>query len=134
MTQTRCALPQGHHLTRPTLNPIIPDRFPVPREPHLTGTEAIPVFTCHSDGSQIPELSSHHISTCPAIKSLASLCHQSLQETLFSKVHSTSYRFCLRSSQGTYVSQVFVCVCVSVPVLCVYMCDYIFAFVHVCVC
>ena len=101
VTQTRCALPRGHHLTRATLNPIIPDRLLVPRDPQLTGTEAIHMFTCHSDCSQIPELSSHHASTCHSIKPLASLCYQSLQETLFSKVYSTSYRFCLRSSQGT---------------------------------
>jgi hypothetical protein len=50
LTQTRCVLPQGHHLTMPTPNPIIPDRLPVPGHPHLTDTEAVLMFTCHSDG------------------------------------------------------------------------------------
>ena len=150
LTQTRCALPQQHHLTRPTLYPIIPGRLPVPREPHLTGPEAIRVFPCHSDGSQIPEMSSPHLSSHPAINPLASLCHQSFQETPFSKLHSTSYTFCLRSSQGTDVWHM----CLSVPAclfqccvctcMIIYMrlCTYVYAHVsvpacvhvHVCVC
>ena len=63
LTQTRYDWPQGHHLTMPTPNSIIPDRLLLPRERHLTGPEAVHVFTHHSDGSPIPELPSQHLSS-----------------------------------------------------------------------
>ena len=82
LTQTRYDLPQGYHLTMSTPNSTIPDRLLVPGERHLTGPEAVHVFTHHSDGSPIPELPSQHLSSQPGIKPLASLCPISSGDTL----------------------------------------------------
>ena len=142
LTQTRYTLPQGHHLTMSTPNSIIPDRLVVPGEHHLTGPEAVHVFTHHSDGSPIPELPSQHLSSQPGIKPLASLCHQSLQETPYSKLHSIPH---LDSASGALREQMcgtcdcacmdaFLCVCACVLCLYMQMCAYMHVCVHVRLC
>ena len=139
LTQTRYTLPQGHHLTMSTPNSIIPDRLVVPGEHHLTGPEAVHVFTHHSDGSPIPELPSQHLSSQPGIKPLASLCHQSLQEIPYSKLHclphldsaSGALRELMCGTCDCACMDAFLCVCVC-PCVCMFV--YANVCIHACTC